>query len=70
VQIQDKRLGLLHYFFMLLILGYIVGFTVLWQMVSTPFSFLARGRSAALACAHLFLCASASPPLSRLNSGT
>lgn len=32
VQIQDRRLGLLHYFFMLVILGYIVGFTVLWQM--------------------------------------
>jgi len=32
VQIQDKRLGLLHYFFMLCILGYVVGYTVLWQM--------------------------------------
>eukprot|EP01089_Gocevia_fonbrunei_P006354 TRINITY_DN1699_c0_g1_i1.p1 TRINITY_DN1699_c0_g1~~TRINITY_DN1699_c0_g1_i1.p1 ORF type:complete len:391 (-),score=50.34 TRINITY_DN1699_c0_g1_i1:72-1244(-) len=31
VQIRDKRLGILHYLFMLLIIGYIVGFTVLYQ---------------------------------------
>ncbi|KAL6072949.1 Purinergic receptor [Balamuthia mandrillaris] len=31
VQIRDKRLGLLHYFLMALIIGYIVGYTLLYQ---------------------------------------
>eukprot|EP01098_Paradermamoeba_levis_P014033 TRINITY_DN6586_c0_g1_i1.p1 TRINITY_DN6586_c0_g1~~TRINITY_DN6586_c0_g1_i1.p1 ORF type:complete len:400 (-),score=74.51 TRINITY_DN6586_c0_g1_i1:95-1294(-) len=31
VKIRDRRLGLLHYFFILLIIGYIFGFTIIYQ---------------------------------------
>lgn len=31
ISIRDKRLGLLHYFFMFLIFVYVVGYTIVWQ---------------------------------------
>jgi hypothetical protein len=44
VQINDKRLGLLHYCFMLCIFGYILGYTILYQqrylLLQAPFGSL------------------------------